>query len=395
MPLSDLNKINIEGWKSDPNVAVQIGHTIERATWEESKWSAFLGRGEGRGIRTYNAPKSQPFSPRLKTALTGDGVVGNADFSTNIDNLEILSQVIYPKVIGNSVKSEIKKYQILKDIDFIKESADSLKTWIEDRRDRALFTALANDITNCVVCDATNGFKDTSSKASVKAASQEIVAGDTINVKAIQRAILMAKTGIKYNGKDAFPIKPVKSTSVSEAGISQTYHSYVILLDSYQIYQLRNDPEWREMQKNAPRSETHRIFTGLAGMIDGCPVIDMGSWTSISAGMVNSQTSDSEFKKNINAENHKSIVAPSSYQKSNTNPVSIGYLIGASALIMAGADSTEFYIDETADLGRKVNCGVDRLLAISKGRFEAHANGLLTPYADTDYAVIGIFSSLE
>lgn len=393
MPLSDLNKINIEGWKTDPNVAVQIGHEIEKASWEESKWDAFLGKGESRGIRTYTAPKSQPFSPRLKTALTGDGVVGNADFATNIDNLEILSQVIYPKVLGNSVKSEIKKYQMLKDIDFIKEAADSLKVWIEDRRDRALFTALANDLTNCVVCDGTNGFKDTTANASVKAAAQSIVAGDTINVKAIQRAILMAKTGLKYNGKSAFPIKPIKSTKTTDGSISQTYHSYVILLDSYQIYQLRNDPEWREMQKHAPRSETHRIFTGLAGMIDGCPVIDMGSWTTLSAGMVNSTTSDTEFKRNINAENHKSIVCPSAYAK--TQPVSIGYLIGASALIMAGANSTEFYIDETADLGRKINCGVDRLIAISKGRFEAHANGLLSPYADTDYAVIGIFSSLE
>lgn len=393
MPLSDLNKIDISGWKDNPNVSVQIGHEIEKASWEDSKFTAIMGKGENRGIRTYSAPRAQPYSPRLKTALTGDGVVGNADFATNMDNIEILSQVIVPRVIGNSVKSEIKKYQTRDDIDFIKESADSLKTWIEDRRDRNLYAALANDLTNCVVCDKDNGFKDTTAKTSVSAASKEIVADDVMNVKAIQRAILMAKTGLKYNGKDAFAIKPIKSSVVNDAGISLAYHSYIILLDSYQIHQLRSDPEWKEMQKAAPRSEQHRFFTGFAGMIDGCPIIDMGTWTSLSAGMLNSTISDKEFKKNINAENFKNIVPPSSYAKNQ--PVSIGYLIGAGALIMAGADSTEFYIDEMADVGRKIVCGVDRLLAISKGRFEAHASGLLSKYADTDYAVIGIFSSMQ
>lgn len=393
MPLSDLNRINIEGWKDDPNVSVQIGDIIEKASWEESKFAPLLGKGENRGIRTYNAPKAQPYRPRLKAALTGSGVVGNADFETNLDHLEILSQVVYPKVVGNSTKSEIKQYQTIKHIDFVKEATDSLKTWIEERRDRNLFAALSNDLTNCVVCDATNGFKDSSTAQSVAKASQTIAAGDTMNVKAIQRAILMAKTGLKYNGKAAFPIKPIKSSSINESGLSLQHNSYVILLDSYQIHQLRADPDWKEMQKNAPRSDNHRIFTGLAGMIDGCPVIDMGSWTTLSAGMVNSKTPESEFIENINVQNFKTITKPSEYAK--TQPVSIGYLIGAGALIMAGADTTQFYIDDNADLGRKVICGVDRLMAISKGRFESQVGGALSVYADTDYAVIGIFSSLE
>ncbi len=393
MPLSNLNQINIGGWRNDPNITVQISHEIENASWEESKFLPLLGSGEKRGIRTFKTNKSQPFSPRLKTALQGDGVVGNADLSTNLDNLEILSQVIYPRVVGNAVKSEIKKYQTLKDIDFIKEAADSLKTWIEDKRDRYFFTALANDITNCVVCDKDGGFKDTSKNKSVQEASKLIKAGDTVNVKAIQRAILMAKTGKKYNGKDAFPIKPIKSTSVSEGGLTLSYHSYVILLDSYQVHQLRSDPEWKDMQDKSPRSDTHRVFTGLVGMIDGCPIIDMGSWTTLSAGMVSTNTSNSEFEKNINPENFKNITPPSFY--AGKQPTSIGYLIGAGALVMAGENSVEFYIDETEDMGRKINCGVDRLMAIAKGRFEAHAGGFLSAYADTDYAVIGIFSSLE
>ena len=162
MPLSNLNEILQNDWAKNPNVAVQIGNAIENASWRESLFESLVGTGQSRAIRTFNAPKSAPFRPRLKAALTGDGVVGNADFTTNLDNIEILSQTIYPKAYGTAVKSEIEKYQDLKNIDFIKEATDSLKDWIREKRDRFLFAALANDISNAVVCDATTGFKDTS-----------------------------------------------------------------------------------------------------------------------------------------------------------------------------------------------------------------------------------------
>ena len=393
MPLSNLNEILQNDWAKNPNVAVQIGNAIENASWRESLFESLVGTGQSRAIRTFNAPKSAPFRPRLKAALTGDGVVGNADFTTNLDNIEILSQTIYPKAYGTAVKSEIEKYQDLKNIDFIKEATDSLKDWIREKRDRFLFAALANDISNAVVCDATTGFKDTSKEKSVAAASKKIAKGDVISVKALRQAILMARTGKKYDGTHAFPIKPVKSTSISEGGLSFEHHSYIILLDSYQVHQLRNDPEWVAMQRVGVRGKENNIFKGIAGSIDGCPVLDMGVWSSLQSGMINSTVSNKDFDSNIIPENHQSIVRPSEY--AGNQPVSIGYLIGANALVMAGANTTSFYIDKSQDAGRKILCGVDRLMAISKGRFEAHGTGILSQYANTDYAVVGIFSSYE
>lgn len=394
---NELNQINFGGVFDDPSVSVKIGHAIEKASWWESKFAPFLGSGEKRGIRTYIAEKHRPYRPRLKTALTGAGVTGNTDIAANLDNMEIISQTIVPKVVANGVESEILQYLDMKDIDFVKESVDSLKDWLQETRDKYLFAALSNDLTNCVVADATNGFKDTSKKNSVKECAAELGADDVMNVAAIRRAILMAKTGIKYNGKDVFPIKPVRSTNETEAGISLQWHSYIILLDTFQIHQLRSDPEWQEMQKLAPRSENHRIFTGLAGMIDGCPVIDMGSWTTLSAGMINSTISDKEFKRFIEPRNFASIVPPSTYApKTGVKGTSIGYLIGAGALVMAGGESTKFYINKSIDEGRKIRCSADRLLGISKGRFEVNVEAeSLRPYANTDFAVIGIFSAMN
>ncbi|NDJ26364.1 structural protein [Campylobacter sp. MIT 12-8780] len=390
MPLNELNKIDIAGWRDNPNVSTQIATAIEKASWKKSPFEAILGKGSDRGLRSYSVKNTQPYRPRLKAALTGAGVRGNADFETNLDQLEILSQTIYPEVIGNSLKSTIKQYQTIEQIDFVKEASDSLSDWIREKRDRALFASLANDLTNCVVCDSANGFKDTTNEASVSQASKKVTQDDVMNVKAIRQAILMARTGKNYQGKDAFPMKPIRSVSHTEGGISIENYSYIILLDSYAIDQLKRDPEWIAMQKVGVRGDKNRLFTGLVGIIDECVVLDMGVSTPLQAGMLNSTISDEDFRANINEQNFSKIVPPSAY--AGNTPVSIGFLIGASALVMAGSDSVNFYIDDSQDAGRKTICGVDRLMAISKARFESH-NDNLSVYADTDFAVIGLFSA--
>ncbi len=393
MALSELNQINIANWENNPNVSVEISRAIEKATWAKSPFSVLVGKGQDRGIRTYSVKDNQPYRPRLKAQLTGDGVRGNADFDTNLDNLEILSQTIYPEVVGNSLKSEIDKYTSIQFIDFVKEATDSLSDWIADKRDRRFVTALFNDLSNIVVCDAGDtGFKDSSAKTSAQEAAREIKAGDIISVKALRRAIFMARSGVNYQGKDAFPIKPIRSTSHNVGGVSLENHSYIILLDTYQANQLKNDPEWIAMQKVGVRGDKNNLFTGLIGLIDDCPVLDMGVWTRLQVGLINSETPESDFKANINPQNFSKLTSPAEYK--GTQAVSMGYLIGASALIMAGSDRVSFYIDKTQDAGRKTICGCDRLMAISKARFES-ASGFLSPYSNTDFAVIGIASSKE
>ncbi len=390
--LNELNKLNLNQWQNDPNISVSIGKIIENATWKTSPFEPLTGSGQDRGIRTYKVNDTQPYRPRLKAQLTGSGVRGNADFNTNFDNLEILSQTIYPDVVGNSIKSPIKQYSKMQHIDFIKESTESLTEWLRKKRDRYFTTALSNEITNCVVCDSANGYKDTSTDKSVQSASRKIVAGDVLNLKALRRAIFMARAGKKYNGKEAFPIKPIRATSHTINGLSIQNYSYVILLDTYQINQLRNDPEWVAMQRVGVRGDKNNLFTGLVGMVDECPVLDMGVWTALEPGLLNSDISDEDFKDNIYAPNFDKITPPSYYTDSQA--LSIGFLIGASAVVMAGSEQVSFYISEVEDAGRKIVCGADRLMAISKGKFHS-SNANINVYDGQDFAVIGIFSSKE
>lgn len=389
--LNELNNINIAEWKNDPNVAVKIGKEIDKASWKKSPFEPLVGRGSDRGVRTYIINDTQPYRPRLKAQLTGQGVRGNSDFDTNFDNLEILSQTIYPEVVGNAMKSEISHYSAIKQIDFVKEASDSLADWMSDTRDRALVCALSNDFTNGVVCDKDKGFKSVNGKQSLQDLAKTITKDDVLNVAALRRAIFQARAGVKYNDGQSFPIKPIRSETITQAGISVQNYSYIILLDSYQINQLKADKEWQDLHKNAGvRGDKNALFTGMVGMIDNCPIIDMGVWTTLNVGLLNSEVSDSEFKRHLNTQNYTKITPPSAY--ANAVPVSIGALIGASALVMAGNESTNFYISESEDAGRKTICGVDRILSIAKGRFNT-ANGDTSVYNNSDFAVVGIFSA--
>ncbi len=111
--LEKLNNINFNNISNNPNLGIEIGREIQNASWVKSPFFSITGTGADRGIRLFSVANQQPFRPRIKAQLTGSGVSGNTDFEANYDNLEILSQTIYPDAFGNSLRSKIKAYQKL------------------------------------------------------------------------------------------------------------------------------------------------------------------------------------------------------------------------------------------------------------------------------------------
>lgn len=377
---------------NNPNIGIEIGREIESMSWLKSPFEPLIGTGSDRGIRSYSINNKNPFRPRLKARLSGTGVKDNEEFETNYDQLEILSQTIYPKISGNGMLSPVFHYDEMSMINFESEAKDSLATWMMDTRDKQFIAALTNDLTNCVVADQANGYKDTTQESSVKNASKKIAKGDTISVKTLRQAIFLARTGLDYKGKEVFPMKPIRAQSYTIGNINTMHYSYVIMLDSYGINQLKQDEEWRDMQKYAgDRGDKNNLFMGLAGMIDGCPVLDFGVWSEAQAGLLNSEVRDAQFLEFLNKDNtNGKIVKPSEY--AGDQPLSIGFLIGASALLIAGSMQPRIYADKK-DAGRKFVIGMDRVMAIAKARFgdESHVQ----KYAGKDFSTIGIFYSKE
>ncbi|WRB06344.1 DUF4043 family protein [Helicobacter pylori] len=376
--LEKLNNINFNNISNNPNLGIEVGREIQNASWVKSPFFSITGTGADRGVRLFSVANQQPFRPRIKAQLTGSGVSGNTDFEANYDNLEILSQTIYPDAFGNSLRSKIKAYSELERIDFIKESVDSLTTWMNEERDKRIVASLTNDFTNYIY-------------------------NQTMNVATIRKAIFHARNGLKENNAKAFPIKPVRASAQSVGNVIVQNTSYIIFLDSYQANQLKADSEFKELRKiyAFAGEDKGMLYSGLLGVIDNCPVIDAGVWNKLNVGMPNSSVSDSDFSRYVNKANVSNIVTPAQLKeqiKNSKKPVekeiSIGCLIGASAVLLAGSKETRFYIDETVDAGRKSLVGVDCLLGVSKAKYQS-TDGVVTPYDNQDFSVIGLVSNME
>ncbi|MGL2844217.1 DUF4043 family protein [Helicobacter pylori] len=378
--LDSLNNINFNNIGNNKNIGIELGFEIQEASWVKSPFKSITGRGSDRGIRTYTVKNAQPYRPRLKAQLSGSGVSGNTDFEANYDKLEILSQTIYPEVFGNALASQIRAYDEIERIDFIKESCDSLANWMNEERDKRIVASLTNDFTNYIYTQ-------------------------TMNVNTIRKAIFLARNGLKEDNSKAFPIKPIRADMVSVGDVVVQNTSYIIFLDSYQANQLKKDTDFKELRKLYAFANEDKgvLYHGLLGVIDNCPVVDAGVWNKLNVGMPNSTISESEFKRYVNKANANSIVSPGElmdkiYKKkeisNNKKEISIGCLIGASSVLLAGSENTNFYIDETKDAGRKSVVGVDCILGVSKAKYQS-SDGVNTPYDNQDFAVIGLVSNME
>lgn len=373
--LENLNNVNFNNISNNKNIGIEVGFEIQEASWVKSPFKSITGRGSDRGIRTYAVKNAQPYRPRLKAQLTGSGVSGNTDFEANYDNLEILSQTIYPDAFGNSLRSKIKAYSELERIDFIKEACDSLANWMNEERDKRIVASLTNDFTNYLY-------------------------SPTMSVATIRKAIFLARNGLKEDNSKAFPIKPIRADMVSVGDVVVQNTSYIIFLDSYQANQLKKDADFKELRKLYAFANEDKgvLYHGLLGVIDNCPVVDAGVWNKLNVGMPNSTISESEFKRYINKANANSIVSPGELKerikKEKIKEISIGCLIGASSVLLAGSENTNFYIDETKDAGRKSVVGVDCILGVSKAKYQS-SDGVNTPYDNQDFAVIGLVSNME
>ncbi|WQW43230.1 DUF4043 family protein [Helicobacter pylori] len=377
--LDSLNNINFNNISNNKNIGIELGSEIQEASWVKSPFKSITGRGSDRGIRTYAVKNAQPYRPRLKAQLSGSGVSGNTDFEANYDKLEILSQTIYPEVFGNALASQIRAYDEMERIDFIKESCDSLANWMNEERDKRIVASLTNDLTNYIYTQ-------------------------TMNVETIRKAIFLARNGLKGDNSKAFPIKPIRADMVSVSDVVVQNTSYIIFLDSYQANQLKKDPDFKELRKLYAFANEDKgvLYHGLLGVIDNCPVVDAGVWNKLNVGMPNSTISENEFKRYINKANANSIVSPvelkekikKEKEKEKIKEISIGCLIGASSVLLAGSENTNFYIDGTKDAGRKFVVGVDCILGVSKAKYQS-SDGVNTPYDNQDFAVIGLVSNME
>lgn len=393
---TNINEIRYEEFADNPLVAVKIAENMEEGYVADSLFEPLMGKSQDRPIRTYPHSTMEPYRPKLSDQLLGDGVEGNTDLDKNIDSFNRYSQTIFPKVKRNSLLSEIDEYRTVKDPEFVADSQMKLQNWMCSQSDRMIISALSSDMTNVVCASAnTKGYYDGSSAKSVKEYCNNITAGDVVSVATIKRAISMARFGLKYNGSETFALRPCRISQMNESGIKIFKTSYLVLLDNYQAEQLQNDPVWIDMHAKAgPRGYAeNKFFSGLLGEIDNCPVINMGIWTKTQPGFLNTEVAQSDFERYVNSAVKGFLLGD--YAGKNDHHTSIGAVVGGTAIAYVGSP-IKFIIDNTADSGTKIKCGVSKILGIAKTRYEVTDDDRSNPlYDKEDFGVIGIISSKE
>lgn len=396
MPNVNMNEIRYEEFADNPLVAVKIAEAMEEGYIADSMFEPLMGKSQDRPIRTYPHSTMEPYRPKLSDQLLGDGVEGNTDLDKNIDSFNRYSQTINPKLKRNSLLSEVDEYRTIKDPEFVADSQSKLTNWMTQVSDRMIITALSANMTN-VVCAANNtkGYHDGSTSKSVKEYCKNITAGDVISVATIKRAITMARFGLKYNGEETFALRPSKVSQMSESGIKIFKTSYLVLLDNYQSEQLQSDPVWIDMHARAGTRgyAENKLFSGLLGEIDNCPVINMGLWTKTQPGFLNTDVAQSDFERYVNSAIKGFMLGD--YAGKDDHHTSIGAIIGGTGIAYVGSP-IKFIIDNTADSGTKIKCAVAKVLGVAKTCYEVTEEDALNPLYDRqDFGVIGIISSKE
>lgn len=372
----------------DPKDKVALAKQIETAIMQEAFWAPFIGSGQNAPIRTYKEDGAGIVTHRLRDLLRGAGVKGNTDFSQNEGKLQFLSQDFEMEIFGHSIRSDdLRIHNYKDDYDFTEQATEALDDWLTDMFDRKIFAALTNDLTNVVVADAVNGITAGGGSDSVSALCGNIGDDDILTVAAIQEALKRARIGVDHNGNRVPPIRPYRVKVAEFDGVPVRQNRYILVVDPFQAQQLKNDPEWKEAQKQAAaRGEANNLFTGAIGFIDEAVVVMAQSWSDEYAGIMSSRVDNAGYFSERFEYQPMDI-----YAGDTGKETSVALLLGATAVGMPMADSFSIYADSTVDMGRKKKIGVDRLLAMAKARFVGtKAEEKASVYHGKDLSCLGI-----
>jgi hypothetical protein len=372
----------------DPKDQVVIAKDIDKAVARQNFFAAMTGSNSNAIIKTSLAPaKAGIVTVKLRDRLKGKGVKDNTDFETNRDQMNYLSQDVYVGIFGNSLRSDDKRFHEYRDgFDFASQSSEALTEWQIEQFERKTYANVSNNLTNVACAKANGTLWALPSAGTIESMCAQITADDVPTVASIRRALTRARLGINQAGKSVPPLRPYKNVVSNLNGIDRYQKVFIVLLDSFGCASLKEDAEWKDMQKEAGiRGYDNSLFTGQLGYIDGSIVIDADVWNEDGAGVMSCKDAhESYITKGVEQ------VSLAKYAGTGSVETSIGLILGATAMVLPIDDGFKLYVDDTLDNGRKASVAIDRLLGIAKAKYigvnEAEQKSI---YHNQDLSVMG------
>lgn len=316
---------------------------LQMQAWAKDTWyismkdlffGKFMGEGINNVIQVLNDLKKEPgdkITQALALKLKGAGVTGDDTLEGNEEKMEYRSFSFTIDQLRNAVRLKGKFDEKKTQLKMRKDAKEALSVWLREKIDSDLFKVLT-----------ANPTKD-----------KVIYAGGT-EVKAEANITNTAKmnTTILGNAKRLAQMSNPKFRPIRINGGDY----YIMVLDPYQIRDLKEDEKWINAQQHANlRGLKNPIFTGAAGLYNGVVV-------------------------------HENENVPRTQTGSSSCWVGHGLLLGAQAGVMAnGIDLA--WKEKLFDYDNQYGVAISRTYGVAKSVFKIDGS---TP---TDFATINILTS--
>ena len=243
-------KINYQLFTDTTVPANLIQRAWSKQLWKEAETESFFDKFTGEGpnyiiqkVNDLRKEAGDQITIALMMKLAGAGVTGESMLEGNEEALITKDFSVQVNLIRNAVRLQGSLTEQKTQIQLRTAAKDALKVWLAEKNEKDTFAALtATPTANRVIYAGKR-----TSEATVTAT--DVFTTDMIS--AARRKAMLATPKIR-------PVN-VKGKNY-----------YVMVVDSYQARDLKNDAKWLAAQQHANlRGEDNPIFSGALGVYDG------------------------------------------------------------------------------------------------------------------------------
>jgi len=289
----------------------------------------------------------------LTVKLNGAGVSGDGELEGNEE--EIVSYSFAPKLdqLRHAVRLKGRMDEKKVAYNIRTDAKDKLKLWWAERIDREILSKLCGDTAGTLTASTTFANTPTSptSNRQVFAGGQSAESGLTaamvMDTKVLDKAKQLAKVTIAGVPR----VRPIKIEDGAYKGTDQ----YIVILHSYQISDLRKDPVWAQVQRDANvRGDSNPLISGAHGAYNGMMIYESDLVYTGTDGAASAKTAR-------------------------------GLLLGQQAGVFLEGREAD-WVEKSFDYGDKWGIAAGRIFGVQKTKFNSVDYGLITLSTCADVA---------
>lgn len=309
----------------------------------------FMGASANNPVQTLSDLSKKPgdtIEVPLTIKLSGAGVSGDSELEGNEE--EIISYDFAPKLdqLRNAVRLKGRMDEQKVAYNMRSDAKEKLKIWWAERIDREILSKLCGDVNGTITSSALHANTPTSPSTNRKVfaggqtAEANLTSAMVMDTKVLDAAKQLAKVQIAGVPR----VRPIKMEDGAYKGLDM----YIVILHSYQASDLRKDPVWNQINREAAvRGDSNPLINGSHGVYNGMIIYE----------------SDLCF---LNATGGSSSAS-----------IARGLLLGQQAgVFLEGAEAQ--WTEKSFDYGNKWGIAAGRIFGVQKTVFNSIDYGLIT-----------------